>query len=145
MKPTGETRASVRTESNTPVVAALKSKGVEIAEKVLPENTRKWLTEAASHLQRGSGRHALETISIPPSDKSQTEIGIAEASTTETRKTVGGNGSADSITAESKTVVKTSHVSEHPEATDELKDDEMAMGMRRTEEKKNLQKLSLLP
>lgn len=136
MKPTGETRASVRTESNTPVVAALKSKGVEIAEKVLPENTRKWLTEAASHLQRGSGRHALETISIPPSDKSQTEIGIAEASTTETRKTVGGNGSADSITAESKTVVKTSHVSEHPEATDELKDDEMAMGMRRTEEKK---------
>jgi len=75
MEPKSEIRAPAKAENKAAVIATLKNKGAEVAKKVLPEKTRKWLTEAASHLQRGNGHRALETMSAPPTEVAPTDEG----------------------------------------------------------------------
>lgn len=75
MEPKSEIRAPARAENKAQVIATLKNKGVEVVKKALPEKTRKWLTEAASHLQRGNGHKALETMSAPPTEVAPTDEG----------------------------------------------------------------------
>ena len=165
MEPTSEIRAPARVENKIPVIATLKSKGAEVARKVLPEKTRKWLTEAVSHLQRGSGRKALETMSVPPSvepptsrDREPTPVPVnetrpvepipqvpvdstkeapivieaAEPPTAEKPGEISGNEKSDSITEE----IEITPVSGNLKAAKESSDEEMAMNIRRIEEKK---------
>ena len=127
MEPTAEIRAPVRAENKIPVIATLKSKSAEVAKKVLPERTRRWLTEATSHLQRGNGRKALETISIPPKDPSIPKE----------PKTVSKEEPGKSPAAETKDTGKTPTATSSSRETEDVKDEEMAMGMRKTEEKKD--------
>lgn len=85
----------------------LKAKAQEVVKKIIPERTRQWLLKAGKKLQRGKGREALETLSTPPTDSS--------------------------IQKESK---KTSTTPPSLQKTEDLKDKEIAMGMRKSDETK---------
>lgn len=73
MDPTRETSTPTKVERLISAVNKVKTKGTEVAKRVLPERTRNWLQKATGELRRKGGREAFEVLSEPPLEPTDTE------------------------------------------------------------------------